>query len=53
MKFEDFDHKYRYLAESAAITVNGGDWEKDYTDAQKVGWVLKAKAFEILFVGEP
>ena len=26
-----------------ALAVNGGCWEKDYTEFQKIGWYLKAK----------
>lgn len=29
------------LAEKMAVDVNGGEWNKDYTDAQKIGWCLK------------
>lgn len=31
------------LARRMALSINGGDWEADYTDAQKRGWLLKAE----------
>ena len=30
-------------AKRMATTVNGGDWDKNYTDAQKSGWCLKVR----------
>ena len=24
-----------------ALALNGGDWDKDYTESQKIGWYLK------------
>ena len=32
-------HEARLMAEA----VNGGSWDSDYTDAQKSGWILKAR----------
>jgi hypothetical protein len=44
MKFKDFDQDIQNLAIEMALAVNGGSWPKDYTsDAQQVGWALKAK----------
>lgn len=31
------------LAKMMALEVNGGDWKKDYTQAQKNGWILKVR----------
>ena len=28
-------------AKRMAISVNGGNWDKDYTDSQRLGWCLK------------
>lgn len=30
-------------AKAMASAINGGDWDADYTDAQRVGWCLKAQ----------
>ena len=40
MKFTD---KEKELGKEMALAVNGGDWGKDYTDAHKTGWYLKAR----------
>lgn len=32
----------REWAPRMAVAVNGGDWERDYTEAQKDGWFRKA-----------
>ena len=34
------------IAKEMALVVNGGDWDEDYTDAQKQGWFLKAEWVE-------
>lgn len=39
--YSKFDDKTKELAEALAISVNGGSWDKDYTEAQKIGWCLK------------
>jgi len=30
-------------ARAMALAVNGGDWEADYTEAQRRGWILKVR----------
>lgn len=32
-----------YEARAMAEAVNGGSWDKDYTDAQKTGWKAKVR----------
>lgn len=31
------------IARQMAEDVNGGSWDKNYTPAQKSGWILKAR----------
>jgi hypothetical protein len=38
MKFSDHT---KILAKELAIHTNGGDWNKDYSEFQKIGWYQK------------
>ena len=38
MKFSDHT---KNLAKKLALRVNAGDWNNDYTEAQKIGWHQK------------
>lgn len=43
MKFSDFEEIIQTEAKAMALAINGGDWQQDYSEAQKVGWCLKVK----------
>jgi hypothetical protein len=40
---DKFSEEMKIIAREMAISVNGGDWDKDYTETQKIGWYLKAQ----------
>lgn len=40
LKFTDLEKE---IGQRMALDVNGGDWNKDYSDGQKTGWYLKAR----------
>lgn len=42
-KLDDLSKQlFERSAEKMALDINGGSWDKDYTEAQKNGWRLKA-----------
>lgn len=41
--FEDFPQDVQDIARDMAVAVNGGEWSRDYTEPQKIGWALKAQ----------
>ena len=42
-KYDDFDSVVKSEAATMAEAINGGRWNKDYTEAQKIGWCLKVE----------
>ncbi len=43
MNFDkSFSEYIKCEAKAMALAINGGDWDLDYTEAQKVGWARKA-----------
>lgn len=40
---EKFSIEVQELAREMALAVNGGDWDRDYSDYQKIGWCLKVE----------
>ncbi|MEM8976292.1 MAG: hypothetical protein AAGD43_29860 [Pseudomonadota bacterium] len=42
-KLDEFEPVVILEARDMAEAVNGGSWDVDYTDAQKVGWCLKVQ----------
>jgi hypothetical protein len=35
--------KIKTLGQEMALAVNGGNWDTDYSEAQRMGWYLKAQ----------
>lgn len=40
MEFTDFE---MVNGKELALAINGGNWDKDYTEGQKKGWYLKIR----------
>lgn len=42
---EPTKERYMEMAAKMAVDINGGSWDRDYTDAQKKGWCIKVQYF--------
>ena len=51
VRLDDFTLSCQDQAMAMALAVNGGSWEVDYTESQKIGWCLKVRWAHKRFTG--